>query len=334
MKVSKPADAEVIVHAPSRLHFGLFAVGELVERKFGGIGLMVDSPGNQISFSPAEKLTLAGEDAELLRDATELWFKTSKPKFDCELSELPARIEFVGSARRHVGLGSGTQITLAINAGLNCFFTLPTMGDVESAAQMQRGKRSAIGSYGFFQGGFLADRGVAGDDVIAPLDLRIDFPTDWPIVLLISKRTKGLFGSDEQDAFCKLPDVTPTSRDEMIDIARQQIIPAILARDYDQFAPAVYEFGHRCGMFFSEHQGGPFNGPLATQLVNTARDFGIEATAQSSWGPCIFACARNDEQAKRLVAHVADKYGDAVETITTRANNDGHVIETKSTVGN
>ena len=193
---------------------------------------------------------------------------------------------------------------------------------------MQRARRSAIGTYGFFQGGFLVDRGVRATERIAPLDIRIDFPTQWPIVLFISKRHSGLFGSDEKDAFCKLPDASLAERDEMIDLTRTKIVPGIMSTDYNLFADGVYEFGHRCGQFFSELQGGPFNGPLATSLVSAIRDFGVTAVGQSSWGPCIFGCARNDEQANQLVTHIRNSFDDEIETIVTRADNRGHVINT------
>ncbi len=193
---------------------------------------------------------------------------------------------------------------------------------------MQRGKRSAIGSYGFYQGGFLMDRGIADDEIMAPLDLRIDFPTEWPIVLVLASRQTGMFGSREQDAFRKLPDVTPEKRHEMIELAREHVIPGIMTHNYDLFAPSLYEFGRRCGEFFADLQGGPFNGPLATRIVQLVRDFGIPAVGQSSWGPCIFAIARHDKQAESLVWHLHKSFGRQssccpIETIITRADNHG-----------
>lgn len=316
-----PEFDEVIVETPSRLHFGLFAVGEKVQRKFGGIGLMVAEPRNRIvlrSVTTGE----VGSDSKLIQTAKQLWCEFN----DASGESLPVAIEITSTPQRHVGLGSGTQISLAIGTGLDRFFGVPKRDAVETAAMMQRAKRSAIGTYGFFRGGFVVDRGVTANDQIAPLDLQTEFPTQWPIVLFIGKRKSGLFGSHENDAFRKLPDVTPQQQAEMIELARMKIIPGILSTEYDQFAESVYEFGYRCGQFFSEFQGGPFNGKLATELVASIRDFGVKAVGQSSWGPCIFACASNDEQAEQLVTHVHNRFDDEIETIVTHADNRGHVL--------
>lgn len=316
----KPEFDEVIVETPSRLHFGLFAVGEKVQRKFGGIGLMVTEPRNRIVLRPA-RTDEPQPDSDLIRQAKQLWCDAN----NCNLESLPA-IEIASTPRRHVGLGSGTQISLAIGTGLDRFFGRPQRGAAESAAMMHRAKRSAIGTYGFFRGGFVVDRGVTANEKIAPLDLQTDFPNQWPIVLLIGKRKSGLFGSHENDTFRKLPDVTPQQQAEMIELARMKIVPGILTTDYDLFADGVYEFGYRCGQFFSEFQGGPFNGQLATELVSSVRDFGVKAVGQSSWGPCIFACPSNDKQAQQLVAYVRNTFDDEIETIITRADNHGHVL--------
>src|SRR2546428_14106761 len=44
----------VRVQAPSRLHFGLLAFGaEASPRQFGGVGVMIQQPGNELVVRPA-----------------------------------------------------------------------------------------------------------------------------------------------------------------------------------------------------------------------------------------------------------------------------------------
>ena len=48
------------VRTPSRLHFGLLGWGPEVARQFGGIGLMIDSPGIELIAEPADALDCRG----------------------------------------------------------------------------------------------------------------------------------------------------------------------------------------------------------------------------------------------------------------------------------
>jgi beta-ribofuranosylaminobenzene 5'-phosphate synthase len=48
------------VRTPSRLHFGLLGWGPEVAREFGGIGLMIDSPGIDLIAEPAEHWVAEG----------------------------------------------------------------------------------------------------------------------------------------------------------------------------------------------------------------------------------------------------------------------------------
>jgi predicted sugar kinase len=47
---------------------------------------------------------------------------------------------------------------------------------------------------------------------------------------------------------------------------------------------------------------------------------------QSSWGPCVFAIARNDETAQQLVTFLQSEYGDRCEVGVTQADNQGATI--------
>ncbi|MEE2827402.1 MAG: hypothetical protein VYE64_12315, partial [Planctomycetota bacterium] len=287
----------VTVSAPSRLHFGLYSVGQQ-ERKFGGIGLMIKDPRHIIEITeidPGQAPVLPGS------TVTDAWVEKWRQGFAGNLPERfdPNRIHVtIGSDHlsplpRHVGLGSGTQLAFGTAVGLSTFFqqTIPSPGEI--AAVMGRAGRSAIGSYGFFQGGFLVDRGIGQDDTIAPLDLRLEFPHQWPIVLALPVDQQGLSGHPETKAFQQIQPTSPNCRHKMIERVRGEIVPALASSDYDSFAEALYEYGYGAGDHFSGIQDGPYNGPAATRMVRKIRELGVAATGQSSWGPCIFAIARD-----------------------------------------
>src|SRR5439155_6189948 len=112
--------------------------------------------------------------------------------------------------------GVGTQFALAVAAGLNAFFDLPSQGATELALSVGRGLRSAVGTYGFVFGGLLVEQGKLQEELISPLDCRINLPDPWRFVLVRPKGMSGLAGEDEADAFRRLPDVPPPATELLI----------------------------------------------------------------------------------------------------------------------
>ncbi len=48
------------IRTPSRLHFGLLGWGPQAGRQFGGVGLMIDSPGIDLLVEPASSWLIEG----------------------------------------------------------------------------------------------------------------------------------------------------------------------------------------------------------------------------------------------------------------------------------
>lgn len=318
----------ITISAPSRLHFGLFSVGDVVTHQFGGVGLMIESPRTTLHVTPAVRLSVNGPNAESCRTALETWLPhvstgNSPVSSFSSVSELPIQIDIESVPPRHSGLGTGTQLALCSVMAVMRFLDIRGAGPEEFAVLTGRGRRSGIGTHGFFQGGFIVDRGKAADEALAPLDFQTAFPPHWPVVTVIHTASMGLSGNQELNAFRKLAPTTESERNEMIDIVRRQMIPGVLQDDYDLFASGIYEFGRRSGMMFSSIQHGAFNGPIVKSLVNEIRDFGIDAVGQSSWGPCVFAIARNDQQAQQLVNRLTVSHGNDCLINITRSDNHG-----------
>jgi predicted sugar kinase len=77
----------------------------------------------------------------------------------------PRCIEVLSAPPQHVGLGVGTQLALAVAAGLNASCGFAAMTPAELAACMGRGQRSAVGSYGFYHGGLIIEDGKSAEAV-------------------------------------------------------------------------------------------------------------------------------------------------------------------------
>src|SRR5262249_16740142 len=144
------------VRAASRLHFGLFslpaqegsaywpnALGEAVlpARRFGGVGLMVESPGLELTAEPAADWSAEGASAErALAFAGQFAGRLRAAQ--------PHRLVIVKAPPEHAGLGSGTQLGLAVGRALAAAHGLD-IDAIELARRVGRGKRSALGIHGF-----------------------------------------------------------------------------------------------------------------------------------------------------------------------------------------
>jgi beta-RFAP synthase len=294
-----PATVEVIT--PSRLHFGMFSFGREGVRQFGGVGLMLEHPGIHLRISPAERFEATGSLHERVPPVASRWRRHER------FEELPAcRVAVVSAPPEHTGLGTGTQLELAVVAGLNAFQGHPPLSALELATISGRGARSAIGTYGFLLGGLLVESGKLPDEILSPLEQRLELPEAWRIVLITLPRERGLAGDAEQLAFAELPPVPPETTERLRAQATGELLPAAAAGDFARFSESLYRFGHLAGTCFAKSQGGPFASAEVAQLVSRLREAGIAGVGQSSWGPTVFAVVDSDDAATQLSQTLED----------------------------
>ena len=94
----------------------------------------------------------------------------------------PARISVQSAPEEHVGLGVGTQLSLAVARAVLELAGLPDPGPAELARLTGRGARSGIGLHGFQHGGLIVDGGRKREGAVPPLLARASFPDDWQIL--------------------------------------------------------------------------------------------------------------------------------------------------------
>ena len=160
------------VNAPSRLHFGLLSFGQLHGRQFGGVGAMIDQPGLRLQVSPAKRFEVAGRHAERMCAVAERMARKTLG------GALPAcRLEVAAAPPEHVGLGTGTQLALAVAAGILRVLWRRCLQATQLADLAGRGMASsAVGTYGFIHGGLLVDAGKTDREVLSPLKQRVNLP--------------------------------------------------------------------------------------------------------------------------------------------------------------
>lgn len=319
------------VETGSRLHFGLLAPCVRTGRRFGGAGLMIEQPGLLVTLEPWERDViegpLANRAADVLREIRTRLYGAGRLPFG-------VRIRVEHAAPIHVGLGTGTQLALAVAwayvALLQREHRIAARG-TDSAAELarltNRGTRSGIGLHGFLHGGFLVDGGKVGENQTGgapPLIARFDFPKDWRIVLAIPRGDQGLHGDPERDAFALLEPVSEDLLDRQCRRLLLGILPAIADQDYPAFAEALHEYNRDAGLPFKRVQRGFYTGRLVADRIALVRSLGIPATGQTSWGPTVFAIVPDADKAawlsQRLPAEPA--FADC-QIVVTQARNRG-----------
>jgi beta-RFAP synthase len=299
----------------------LLSFGRPDARQFGGVGAMVDDPGLQLTIAPYAHFTVAGALPQRVTKVVERLARV------WELPAPPAcQITVASAPPEHVGLGTGTQLALAVAAGLNAFLGRPRWEPRSLAVAAGRGERSAIGTYGFAQGGLLFEGGKLPDEAISPLVERVVLPPQWRFVLAILNEQRGLHGEQERCAFGTMPPVPAATSDQLRREALEGLLPAAQRGDFAAFSQSLYRYGYQAGMCFAARQGGPFASARIGQLVEVIRGLGVAGVGQSSWGPTVFALVPDSAAATRLDRDLAAHLIEGDTTIITKPNSTGAAI--------
>ncbi len=283
----------VEISTPSRLHCGMLAFGDDVSRQFGGLGIMIDRPRVRVRIRTSERLQIVGPLADRVAHFARLATQRTQqePRVAIEVLEAPPS---------HVGLGSGTQLALAVAAGVAALEGLPNDKVAELAHRVDRGKRSAVGMHGFAGGGMILEGGKRTPQGFGPLITRIALPEAWHFVLLVPRDCAGLSGAEEVKAIGRLPSVPEEVTAEMCRLLLIELLPAAIEGDYEAFADRLEKFGKLAGQCFASVQGGPYAAGKAAEAVQILRDAGGRGISQSSWGPGVFAVCGNETAAEEL----------------------------------
>ncbi len=202
----------------------------------------------------------------------------------------------------HAGLGSGTQLALAVAAGVRRLNDLPldVAGD---AIHLGRGLRSGIGIGIFARGGLVVDGGRGADNVPAPVISHMPVPESWGVLVLLDPARQGLHGPDELTAFATLAPFPAEEAGRLCRLVLMKLLPSLADRDLAGFADAIKEMQLRLGDYYAPVQGGHrFTSPQVAAALAVLESEGALGIGQSSWGPTGFAFAPSHAEATRLAA--------------------------------
>jgi beta-ribofuranosylaminobenzene 5'-phosphate synthase len=200
----------------------------------------------------------------------------------------------------HAGLGSGTQLALAVAAGLRRFHNLPL--DIEGdALRLGRGARSGIGIGLFSRGGLVVDGGRGNEPRLAPIISRLPLPDNWRILVVLDPQRQGIHGLVEGTTIAALPPMCAADAARFCRLVLMQALPALVDHDLVSFGAAIKELQIGLGDYFAPVQGGTrFMSRDVAAVLDTLDSAGAFGVGQSSWGPTGFAFAPTPDEAARL----------------------------------
>jgi len=292
-----PSPASVTVTVPARLHLGFLDLNGGLGRRFGSIGLAINGLKTSITFNAASQPQVTGPESERVRGYLQAMQRALDIENTCHV-----RIDEVVPA--HAGLGSGTQIALAVAAGMRRFHGLPldVRGD---AIRLERGARSGVGIGLFDHGGLVVDGGRGPLTTAAPVVSRMPFPEQWRILVVLDPHRQGVHGPDEREVFSKLAPSSDGQAAHLCRLVLMKALPALAECDIAGFGSAIKEMQELLGDYFAAIQGGSrFSSPDVAAALATLEDEGACGIGQSSWGPTGFAFAPSAEEANRLVESI------------------------------
>ena len=200
----------------------------------------------------------------------------------------------------HAGLGSGTQLALAIATALRRLENL-RFDAAADAALMERGARSGLGAGLFQDGGLVVDGGRGASGLTPPVIARLPFPPDWRILLVTDKNIVGLHGDCEREAFANLSPFTANQAGEICRRVLMQALPALAERDIAAFGDAITHIQMIVGDYFAPAQNGRrFTSAAVQAIVERLLREGATGGGQTSWGPTGFTFVGDETAARRL----------------------------------
>ncbi|HET8945652.1 MAG TPA: beta-ribofuranosylaminobenzene 5'-phosphate synthase family protein [Candidatus Polarisedimenticolia bacterium] len=305
------------VTAHARLHFGFLDLSEDVAgRRFGGLGMALSKPRLMIRLERGRGLEVEGP----LRERIESMALRVHRALELKPQ---TRIIVEEAIPEHVGLGSGTQMALALATGI-----ARQRGIDQPVARLcslaGRAQRSGVGFHLFQAGGLVVEGGHARGGVpfeVPPLLARHEVPEDWRVVVAVPQSAETVSGDMEEAAFRRLRPAASVTVERISRAVLTRLLPALVSRDLPSFGTALTELQDLVGGCFAAVQEGAYHA-AAAPLVRLLKEKRACGVGQSSWGPAVYAFAADAREEKRLLGLLAAASPGAI-LIKARPHNAG-----------
>jgi beta-ribofuranosylaminobenzene 5'-phosphate synthase len=331
----------MIIETPSRLHVTLIDLNGKYGRIDGGVGITIREPklileaekgyeSNKIIFTNSHNLN-----SETLND------------YQVKINNAIIRMnKFLGLNENyhfkvreyypsHSGLGSGTQLSLAV-AKLILKINEQDLPAHEIAAIVGRGGTSGIGVASFERGGFIVDGGhktISKQDFLPssasnasppPILAKYDFPMDWNLILVIPQAERKVSGDHEVNIFQEYCPIPLVEVQKLTHILLMKMMPAVVEGDLDAFGQAV-NIIQKVGFKKIESD---LQNSFTNYLIESLRSAGASGVGLSSFGPTVYAVTDTNckDICRTARSLMQDKEG---EIISSKAQNSGAILKNK-----
>ncbi len=282
-------DIIVNVVAPARLHMGFIDMHGGLGRQFGSLGLSVSEIFLDLRVSKDPGITADGPGhvrAEQCANKLISYLGINNG----------VHIQINHTIPEHAGLGSGTQMALAVGTAISRLYEMEISIE-ELATILDRGNRSGIGIGTFKYGGFIVDGGRNDKTEVPPIICHMDIPEAWRFILVLDNERQGINGLNEREAFETLPCMDERIVADLCRVTLIQLLPAIIEEDCKQFGGAITSIQQAIGEHFKIIQGGCFYSPAVAVVLSKLAELGATGYGQSSWGPTGFAVFASETDA-------------------------------------
>jgi beta-ribofuranosylaminobenzene 5'-phosphate synthase len=297
-----PAGQTVVVETAARLHFGVLDLRGTLGRWFGGIGAAAPGPMLRVVARPADELRVDGEDAQRALEFAQRFQR----HHDLNAA---VHVHVERALPHHKGLGSGTQLALAVGRALAEVSGITTTPE-ELATAVGRTKRSAVGTWTFAGGGLVVEGGRRREGSgVSPLLARIPLRASWRCVVAVPDASCGISGAAEADALAGLPPVDGRDVERVAHLVLMGLLPAAADGDLHAFGSALSDIQTITGRWFAPIQGGTFASSVSAELVRRMAEWGAAGVGQSSWGPTVYGLVEGESAGRRLADQVQNALG-------------------------
>jgi beta-RFAP synthase len=284
---------KVTVAIPARLHLGFLDLDGGLGRRFGSIGVAISDLATRIAIARAATTEISGPESDRVARYLDVMRR------DLGIAG-GHRVEVIEAVPAHAGLGSGTQLALAVAAAVRRLHGLP-LDVAADAIRLDRGARSGAGVGLFHQGGLVVDGGRGAAMRPAPVIARMPIPEPWCIVLVLDPSRQGKHGVAESAAFESLPPFSGELAAQLCRLVIMQALPSLAEQDLTGFGAAITELQARLGDYYAPAQGGSrFMSPDVGAVLDALAHAGATGIGQSSWGPTAFCFAPSRAEAERM----------------------------------
>lgn len=316
------AKMKVYIKTPARLHFGLIDLNGDFGRLYGGLGVGINRPNVILEAQPSKTMIVKGKKTGLVQEFVNKFKEAYKIKAN-------VAITVEQTIPEHVGLGSGTQLALAVATAMAKLFNVKATTQ-ELALIMGRMQRTCVGTTIFEKGGFVVDGGkdTKNPNCLPSLISRQPFPEEWRFMVMVPNVEQGFSNNQETAAF---KNVKPMLAEEVGKICRLimiKLLPALAEKNIETFGEALTQIQNTIGDSFANVQHGRYTHASAAENIEYLQKLGAYGVGQSSWGPALYGLFLKKDAKKiqqTLQTFLNRKWGGQV--FTAKATNRGAYIK-------